>query len=838
MFTLLLCNFYSRIVTNRSWSATLIGWLVGTNDLSEIQDFDLSLPTSGILGKPMALMVLTFLFCGTSVVYYLFFQQRGSRKLRVLLGIGRGLLLSLIGLTLADPILRLDVNTLHNPVVRVLIDGTESMSIPDALDTETETQLRKSVGLDTESTVRETRSQYLRAFLRRPKDNLLQRLQQEFNFDVQAFSFAGDTIGPLSSLAVRKHRDYADPLTISDELTTSGQMTALGDAFRALATQTSDDRLGSVIVFSDFAHNKGESPVATEFGDSPVKSLGVPVYTVGIGSITATDVSLAVMPNARMKRGEPSTVRVKLDQYSCEGQTAVVRLVVQDQMGDSPKERIIGQQSIALTVDTHRLDFSFTPKAAGRIRLVARVQPLDDEAVTENNVAHQDVSVTDEFLRLSYIVHQPTWEWRFIKEVFHRDPLIGIQGFRTFLNSSDPDIRRRNPLFLETMVSPRSEFLSSDVIIVGDVPHSALTSEFCQRTREFVGRFGGGLIVLAGPQFGINDIAQTSLAEMLPVIMDRQIPLRDEKPFEMMITAEGSQTDFMILQDGTTPTNFGWQTIGRLPWYQPVTGVHPLATVLAAHPLDKCADSKTAQPIIARRRFGRGEVVYLAFNETWRLRRKTGELRYRRFWSQLISHLATGRFGSENAIGPQKRFIIMTDQSSYMSGQTVNVTIEAFDSQFRPLEQSRLASGQIPVTLIVPGQPSQEPSEQTIPTTMVRPGVYTTRFTASRDGTYGLRVSDPVTTEHYELLVDVNDFSLERHSPLRNVELQQAIANETGGKAYDLTNAHEILEDLHAQPLIERELHRRRLWSTPLWFVLVVGLMISEWTVRRWIDLR
>ena len=50
---------------------------------------------------------------------------------------------------------------------------------------------------------------------------------------------------------------------------------------------------------------------------------------------------------------------------------------------------------------------------------------------------------------------------------------------------------------------------------------------------------------------------------------------------------------------------------GRLPWYQPVSRLHPLGTALAVHPADKCVDGITRQPIIAIRRYGRGEVVYL-----------------------------------------------------------------------------------------------------------------------------------------------------------------------------------------------------------------------------------
>jgi len=48
-------------------------------------------------------------------------------------------------------------------------------------------------------------------------------------------------------------------------------------------------------------------------------------------------------------------------------------------------------------------------------------------------------------------------------------------------------------------------------------------------------------------------------------------------------------------------------------------------------------------------------VIYLGFNETWRLRRKYGELYYRQFWGQMIH-----RLGLSHALGSQKDFTRFT----------------------------------------------------------------------------------------------------------------------------------------------------------------------------------
>ena len=41
----------------------------------------------------------------------------------------------------------------------------------------------------------------------------------------------------------------------------------------------------------------------------------------------------------------------------------------------------------------------------------------------------------------------------------------------------------------------------------------ALSDRFCELTEEFVGEFGGGLVVIAGPRFGPGELAGTPIAD-------------------------------------------------------------------------------------------------------------------------------------------------------------------------------------------------------------------------------------------------------------------------------------------------------------------------------------
>ena len=220
---------------------------------------------------------------------------------------------------------------------------------------------------------------------------------------------------------------------------------------------------------------------------------------------------------------------------------------------------------------------------------MAEVDRLPGEVNREKNLAHGEISVLDDYLRLMFVEYEPTWEWRFIKEVFHRDPLVGMKGFRTFLYSSDPQVRKQNELFLPSMAPPREEFFKNDLIFLGDMPSAAppaLSDHFCKLVKEFVGDMGGGLVVLCGPRFGPQQLAKTPLADLLPVTVDPTARIRDQEPFAMQLTPQATEFPFMQLGAAASlpEMQHAWDNLGPLPWYQPVEGVRASATVLAEHP--------------------------------------------------------------------------------------------------------------------------------------------------------------------------------------------------------------------------------------------------------------
>lgn len=789
-------------------------------------------------GAPWAQSGPAWLFFGclvlvlASILFYSRYQTRARVTARAFLAIVRALLLCLIFLILADPVVSVRMVSHPRPLLWLVFDGTDSMAIEDELSDAERATLAKAAGLPASSANaaagKLSRQGYIQSFVKKPDANLIQQLSEKYRLKTFRFDRAdGVQALDVSNAATEE----IDTEKLAMQLTTAGQVTAVGKSLEDLSLRHSSGNLGGVLVFSDFDQNTGPAALG------PAKRLGVPIYTVGIGPEAAVDIAVDLQAPLLMKKAERATLIALVRQTGLKGQTVTVRLTARKLGGSVVADDLgipVGERTVTLDDQLLPVEFPYEPTDTGRFVFTAAIDALPAEVVQQNNKAERETNIRDDFLRLMFVEYEPTWEWRFIKEVFHRDKLVGMRGFRTYLRSADPKVRETNELFLPTLTPKRSEFFANDVIFLGDMPAATLSTRFCEMTKEFVNTFGGGLVVMAGPRFGPGDLADTPLADMLPVVVDPDGRVNDAREFRLELTPEGRIEDFMQLGANPGESGRAWDNLGKLTWYQPVAKVHPVGTtVLAEHPTDKTIDNKTPQPLIAVRRYGKGQVIYIGFNETWRLRRKYGEQYYRQFWGQMIH-----RLGLSHALGSQKRFVVRTDRPQYQADDKVTLTVEAYDANFEPLNEETFPDKKLKAELYRPGRAAEgsEPS-QPITISQLREGVFETRLPVFDSGEYRVSVTDPVTKEPAEVFFQVTSVSAERRSAVRNVALQSQLAATSGGKSYTLETVPAFLNDFQPPERTEVSVQTFEIWHTWFCFTLVVVLMLGEWLLRKWCNL-
>ena len=780
-------------------------WLFGFENVRSIDAISATFAAPWAGEQMWVLIGCCILAIAGVVLFYRRYENCNSPALRVTLTTVRAALLCFLLATLAAPIVHSAATVLQLPTVYLIVDDSESMSIADVQADEAELV---------------TRTDQMRQLLSDRSQSLVQRIEQEAACHVELFKLGDDADTAIIRI---------DRLRIDDELLSNGKSTPL---LRSLVTLPNPVP-AAVIAFSDFADTSSE--IIPDELHVAMASIGVPVHTVGLGATEARDVSISVQTESNAKLGEPTAVTIDVQHHGLEKMDANVTLELRaleyDSADGSEPARIIDQRTVTMDTASAQFETTFTPDTAGVVELIAKVSSFEGELLLENNLVTRQVGVIEDFLRVSYVEYEPNWEWRQIKEVFGRDKLVGRDGFRTYLASAAANVRSENALFSDALALPPSEFYANDVLFVGDVPDELLTSEFCAQMEEFVSRLGGGLVVIAGPRFGPAQLANTSLAKMLPVICGSESQLRDKNTFALQRTGEAALYPFMQLADTGAEDTSAWNNLGPLPWYQAVAGVHEDTQVLAEHPTDLCDDGQTRQPLIAIRPYGKGQVVYLGFNEMWRLRKRYGDRYYQRFWSQLIY-----RLGMSHAIGSDKRFVAEFDRHTYRTDEEAVFTVAALDEDYQPLGMSHLADGALVAQLTLPSASGD--STRKLSLRAERPGSFETVIPLAAVGRYSVRVTDPITGRIVERTCIVSDTSAEKQRITRDLELQQRIAAATGGTAYDISQVDQMIRDLALEPTLEQVQRQIALWNTPIWFLLVVGLMLSEWTLRKLAYLR
>ncbi|MCA9174301.1 MAG: hypothetical protein KDB14_07415 [Planctomycetales bacterium] len=800
-----------------------LGRLLGLKDVQSIDSASLALTAPWTHGAAFWVLLGCLALFLAGMAFYLRNQRRGPGWLRTALGFARGGLLALILLTLAAPVLRLQGKRVESPVLYLVFDGTESMELSDDYGPEQMATLQRLTATDPSGATRRT---LLQGWLRESGADWLEEFQQR-GVQIEPFLFDGRTTSRLRRLRIEAGDDgRAIGARLAEQLTATGQVTELGAALDDVQRQFGAGRLAGVVFFSDFAHNGSSAPLGQQ---GAVSRLTATLHTVGLGATEAADLRVELQTDPKMKRAERTNLTARISQAGLDGQAAVVTMIARPLEGDRPPEEV-GKQTVTLDGPLQLVEFPYTPEASGEFEFEVNVAPLEGEATEANNQFVRRTKVIDDYLRLMYTAYEPTWEWHFLKEVFHRDKLVGMDGFRTFLSSSDPKVRQSNVLFLPALTPPRAEFFRNDVIFLDDMPRTAITERYGEMVREFVAEHGGGLVIIAGPRFGPRQLAGTPLADMLPVTIDPNAKLKDDREFALRLTPHASRYPFMTLGDNEPENLQAWSNLSRVPFYQPVLGLHEQATALAEHPVDLCQDGRTKQPLIAIRPFGRGEVVYLGFNETWRLRRRFGEKHYRRLWSQLIY-----RLGMSHALGADKRFRVAINGQQFRPDDEVTLTVEAYDENYEPLDPADLPDGSLEVQLQTPGQAGLE--TRSLNAAFLRKGVYEARFPVYEGGQHLVSVKDPVTGSTQQRRFEVVRVSAEQLRVVRDEHLQQQLAKETGGTSVDLASADRLLDAINARPTVEPMSRDHPLWATPLWFSLLMTLMLGEWLIRKWIHL-
>lgn len=536
--------------------------------------------------------------------------------------------LLLLVLLVVNPILRIDRTPKEAQRVAILVDTSKSMAVPD------------SVGGGTRL---EAASRLLGG------EKLLERLSAVARVELHAFD--ADTRPALA-----------------ESLNPTGDASDIAGA--VLATRQARDPvpLAAVLILTDGCETGARSL-------SEVSS-AAPLYPVGLGSV---DEAVAQIPDVAVSGIKADRhalintkveVRVELREKHLKDEHVTVQLL----KGDT----VLAQQQAQLTRAVTEVSLFLTPREAGLFEFEARVLPVADEKIVENNGRFFALKVTSQKVRVFYYEGTPRWTYKFLTRELKRDPHLSLQsvlrtgGDRAYQSSSGGPEGTLFP-------TGREALRRYDCVILGDILASDFTREQAAALQAWVSEDGGGLILLAGKDtFSPNGLPAMGLEPLLPAGLAEVREVAGSFPVQ------------------ATPEGITHPALARMTKYLPVESLFSVGPLKAGAQLLAVAETDRGRiPLAAAQRYGAGRVFLCATDSDWKWimkhRDRGGEELFTRFWGQAVRWAANRQAEG----GPRNPLVLLSDKEIYRFGEIVRLTLQGAGTE--DVEEARVAGEAVPL---------------------------------------------------------------------------------------------------------------------------------------------
>ena len=732
-----------------------------------------------LLVLPWWQLVLIALLIPLPVFLMLGYFRAGSRVAsRDRLGITllRSAAISLVLFSLTRPLLEVGSKVPQSSVVGILLDNSISMQITDYDD--------------------RPRSNLISQQLDSGSGGLLRALQQKFDTRLFKFGTGADVMSDIGEL------DFKDG--------SSNLKRALEVAQEELKGQP----LAAMVVISD-----GANQTSAEIDNTllALRSSQIPIYTIGVGRTQyARDIEISrISLPRRALKGSRLIAEVTIDQQGYDGEE--IELLVEDDSRIVHKQVIRlapGEQSVKLPLDTDEADAR---------QLLFRLSSKADEQILANNSRQAVFSVDDEKKRILYFEGEPRFEFKFIRRAVADDDSLAVAGlvrtadakFYRIGIESEEQLSRGFPI-------TREELFGYHALVLGSVEITLLSHEQQAMIVEFVSERGGGLLMLGGRHaFAEGGYADSLIEEISPVLLNKPEEREFSREIRIQPTKAALVHPALLLADSDEKSIARWLTLPPLTTVNPIYGVKPGATLLLT---GTAAAEESSYVVMASQRYGRGKVLAFPVQNSWLWQMhediELDDQTHETLWRQLLRWLL-------DSVPPQIDVSLSTHLGH--AGGTISLRSELLRSGLIQLEAAT------PRAVLTDSYGFEEVITLNRHPNM--PDVFEADIVTAEPGDYWLRVeydgqAGVVSSE--ETRFQVTPEGSEFFASQMNEGLLRNIAAETRGAFYTPDQMYRLVDDLADRQRGSRTLVQYQLWDMPIIFILLVLLLATEWSYRRW----
>ncbi|NQT93905.1 MAG: hypothetical protein HQ559_14185 [Lentisphaerae bacterium] len=777
-----------------------------------------------------------------------------DRGLRIGLNICRIGVLLLLVVIAGGPYLRIEEPKTSKPVVILLVDESASMDLPAGPFSGDEAeQLAVSCGLvtPTEETADIELDPETRKRLNTMSRAELVRLALGTEWAALVES-VGDRLEFQAYAAARTvRRTQADALAQGDR-GDDLQDTALGSALEFAIDEAAGRDIAGVVLISDGRNTAGPDPVQVlrryNGSDIDPASVPVPVWTVPAGSTEPIpDIAvLNVMAPMHVNLGDDTEVTATLFSSGFGGRSVTVTLIEGEQVLDSKEAGLVEntRQQVQLT---------FKPEDAGPRMLAVHVAPMVEEQVVNNNRAGVFVDVEERRRKVLYLEGIPRWDFRFLDHAMRRDRGLEVTLFLEAERSDPPRTNAENdaveailaakdvsdpkepsmlvdsaiaanppeedevqeiPASPNTLPEDADGFAEYDAVMIGDVSPAFLTPRHQEQLAAAVTDHGVGLIVQAGTVHMPHDYADGPLAQQLPVVVTRHPVGRTAPafaPFRMSVTPSGSMHPAFQVYSGASRNREVWGNMPEFYWTAASLEKTAGGTILA-----EIEHDGEAFPLIAEQTSGRGRVLFVGTDSTFRWRRNIGDSLFYTFWGQAIRHVAhrSGKDSDQSWLDISPRRV--------EPGDPVAVELFAVRKEGEPVIDE-----QVTVTITAAGS-----TEILALDGGSVPGQYRGVWTPREVGAYRVEYTDwrkmPINA-----FFQAAGSGREQTRPDVDQDMLGSLADSTGCGMLRLHELGELADKLRGDPVDYTHAYEEEIWDNWLFLVLLVGFYCTDVGIRR-----
>ena len=463
----------------------------------------------------------------------------------------------------------------------------------------------------------------------------------------------------------------------------------------------------------------------------------------------------------------------------------------------------------------------FSAGAAGAKSLQFGIEPLAGEENLKNNAMTRPLLVSDAKRRILYIEGEPRWEFKFIRRAEDNDPTVQVVSM---LRTSENKIYRQgisNPAELADGFPVRPEDLFGYAgIIIGSVDADYFTPLQQELLREYVDRRGGGVLFLGG-RSSLSDggWGASSMNELLPTFLPAGRNNFHRNAATVELTAEGVDSPITRLLDDPAKNAARWKKLTYLADYEDPGSPKPGATVLA-----QMNTGHRKLPLLITQNYGHGRTAIMATGGSWRwqMSEALGDSSHDLFWQQLLRWLVADSPGPVTASMPARML---------MDEGRVQLAAQVRDRQFQSAADAHVTAhivGPEGANAVLDLAPSQD-----------TPGLYQTEWTAEKPGAYLAEVTaESSGKQPQELGRDVLTFQredgiAENFHTEQNQMLLKQLASQTGGRYWEPSELKDLPRDISYSEAGISVRSTKELWGMPIVFLLLLGLPVTEWLLRR-----